>query len=164
MMKMIAVAVAALFAVGCGGNSPMAPSMTSPTSTTPPTSQSNVNGTWSGTASDSSSGLGTGAMMGQAGMGTMTLQMTQNGATVTGTMSHSGMNGVMPGSFTGTLVGDQLTFTMTLPMNSMMSACSANATGTASLNWATMTMTGVYQGTHSCSGPFANGQMTMVRR
>ena len=71
----------------------------------------------------------------------------------------------MPGTLSGTLVGDQLTFTMTMPMNSMMSsACSANATGVAQMHWATMTLVGTYQGTHSCYGPFMNGQMSMVRR
>jgi hypothetical protein len=161
MMKMCAVAVVALFAVGCGDSAPMAPSMTPTTST----SQTPATGTWTGSASDSSSGLGAGAMMGQSGMGTVTWQLSQTGSAVTGTMRASGMQGRMPGSFIGTMTGNDMSFTMDMPMNSMMSSdCSARATGTARLDPTTMTLTCTYSGTNSCSGPFGNGQMTMTRR
>jgi len=106
-------------------------------------------------------------MMGQADMGTMTWQLTQNGSAVTGPMSFSGsgMHGRMPGAFTGTMSGDVMTFTMDMPSGSMMSAgCSARATGTAHLDPSRMTMTATYGGSHSCTGAFANGQMTMSRR
>ncbi len=139
----------------------MAPSMT-PTATT---SQAPATGTWTGTASDSSSGLGAGAMMGQSGMGTVTWQLSQTGSAVTGTMSFSGMQGRMPGSFAGTMSGNDMTFTVDMPNASMMSSgCTARATGTAHLDPTTMTMTCTYSGTNSCSGPFGNGQMNMTRR
>jgi hypothetical protein len=154
MKKTFAAVLVMGFAAACGGNSPAAPS--APVS---------VSGTWSGTASDSSSSMGAGSMMGQVGAGTMTWQLAQSGSTVTGSMSFSGMSGQMPGSFSGTMSGQDMTFTMNLPAGSMMSAgCSAQATGTAHLNGTTMTMTGTYSGSNSCNGAFSNGQMTMTHR
>lgn len=160
-MKLIAAGLLALFSAACGNSTPVAPSAT----TIQPPSQSNVGGTWSGTASDSSSALGAGAMMGQAGMGTPTWQLSQSGTMVTGTMSFGGMRGHMPGTLTGTMAGNDMTFTIEMPNGSMMSnGCMARATGTAHLDPTTMTLTCVYAGTNSCSGPFGNGQMTMVHR
>jgi hypothetical protein len=139
------------FAMGCG-SSPTAPS-------TPMM----VAGMWSGTASDSSSSMGAGSMMGQAALGTMTWQLTQGGSTVTGSMSFSGMNGGMSGSFSGTISGAEMTFTMDMPMGSMMSSgCSAHSTGAAHVDGTTMT--GTYSGSNACTGAFTNGQMTMTRR
>lgn len=127
-----------------------------------------VAGTWAGIGTDSSSSIGAGSMMGQTDMGTMTWQVTQNGSAVTGPMSlsGSGMQGRMPGSFVGIMSGDDMTFTMDMPTSSMMSSgCSSRATGTAAhVNRTTMTMTGTYSGSNSCSGAFANAQMTMTRR
>jgi hypothetical protein len=109
--------------------------------------------------------MGAGSLMGQAGMGTMTWPLTQSGSTVTGSMNFSGMQGRMPGSFSGTMSGDEMTFTMDMPMDSMMSSgCSARATGTARVNGTRTTMTGTYSGLNSCTGSFANGQMTMTRQ
>jgi hypothetical protein len=124
-------------------------------------------GAWAGIGSDSSGSMGAGSMIGQTDMGTMTWQLTQNGSTVTGPMSFSGagMQGRMPGSFLGTMSGDDMTFTMDMPSSSMMSSgCSSRATGTAHVNRTTMTMTGTYSGSNSCSGAYTNGQMTMTRR
>ena len=104
-------------------------------------------------------------MMGQAGMGSMNLQLVQNGANVTGTMAFSGMgSNMMQGTFTGTMSGEDMTFTMMLPTGSMMSgSCSAQTNGTLHMN-GSMAMTGNYSGTNSCSGPFTNGQMTINRK
>ena len=107
--------------------------------------------------------MGAGRLMGQAGMGTMTWPLTQSGFTVTGSMNFSGMQGRRSGSFSGTMSGDEMTFTMDMPIDSMMSSgCTARATGTARVNGTTMT--GTYSGSNSCTGSFANGQMTMTRR
>lgn len=164
-MKLMAVGLLALVAVGCGGHSPSSPSMMSNASTTQGTSQGAVSGTWSGTASDSSSVLGAGAMMGQSGMGTPTWQLSQSGTMVTGTMSFGGMQGHMPGNVTGTMTGNDMTFAVDMPNASMMtSGCTARATGTAHLDPTTMTLTCTYAGTNTCSGPFGNGQMTMIHR
>lgn len=154
MKQALAVVLLTSLAAACGGNSPMAPS-------TP----ASMIGTWTGSASDSTSSAGGGSMMGQAGMGTMTWQLTQSGSTVTGSMSFSGLQGMMAGSFSGTMVGEDMTFTMDMPAGSMMSSgCTARATGTAHMLVSTGTMTGTYTGSNSCSGAFTNGQMTMTRR
>jgi hypothetical protein len=157
--KAFAVVLLTLFAAACGGNSPTAPSGSM--------ASASVAGTWAGIGTDSSSSIGAGSMMGQTDMGTMTWQLTQNGSTVTGPMSFSGsgMQVRMAGSFLGTMSDDDMTFTMDMPTGSMMSpGCSSRATGTAHVNRTTMTMTGTYSGSNSCSGTFANGQMTMTRR
>lgn len=133
----------------------------------PSAASASLAGTWAGSGSDSSSSLGQGSMMGQADMGAMTWQLTQNVSTVSGAMSFagSGMQGRTPGSFQGTMSGDDMTFTRVMAAGSMMSSgCSSNATGTAHVNRSTMTMTGTYTGSNSCSGPFTGGQMTMSRR
>ena len=159
MKRAFAVVLLTWFAAACGGNSSTAPSGS--------TASASMAGTWAGIGSDSSSSMGAGSMMGQTDMGTMTWQLTQNGSTVTGPMSFSGsgMQGRMPGSFLGTMSGDDMTFTMDMPTSSMMSSgCSSRATGTAHVNRTTMTMTGTYSGSNSCTGSFANGQMTMTRR
>ena len=156
-MKQAFAVVLTCFAAACGGTSSMGP--------TGPTAQTAMTGTWSGNASDSSSSMGAGSAMGQTGMGTMTWPLTQSGSTVTGSMSFAGMQGRSPGAFTGTMSGDDMTFTMDLPNNSMMSAgCTARATGAARVDGTRMTMTGTYSGANSCTGSFVNGQMTMTRR
>jgi hypothetical protein len=122
-----------------------------------------VTGTWAGAASDSSTSAGAGTVMGQSSMGAMTWPLTQSGSTVTGSMSFAGMAGRTPGSVSGTMSGEDMTFAMDMPTNSMMSTgCSARATGTAHFNGTTMT--GTYTGTNSCTGAFTSGQMTMTRR
>ena len=54
-------------------------------------SHTSATGTWTGSGSDSSSALGAGGMMGQAGMGTVTWELTQTGPNVEGTVTFSGM-------------------------------------------------------------------------
>ncbi len=155
MKRAFAVVLLTWFAAACGNNSPMTPSGPA----------ASMSGTWAGSAVDSSISMGAGSLMGQAGMGTMTWPLTQSGSTLTGSMSFSGMQGRMPGSFLGTMSGDEMTFTMDLPINSMMSSgCTARATGLARVDGTRMTMTGTYSGSNSCTGSFANGQMTMTRR
>ena len=157
MTRAFAVVLLTWFAAACGNNSPMMPS--GPTGS--------MAGTWTGSAADSSISMGAGSMMGQTGMGTMTWPLTQSGSTVTGSMSFSGsgMQGRMPGSFLGTMSGDDMTFAMDMPTSSMMSSgCSSRAAGAAHVNRTTMTMTGTYSGSNSCTGSFTNGQMTMTRR
>ena len=158
MKKAFAVVLVASFAAACGGNSSTAPSGVT---------SSSMAGIWSGIGVDSSSSLGTGSMMGQTDMGTMTWQLTQNGSMVTGPMSFngSGMQGRGPGAFSGIMSGDDMTFTMNLPTGSMMSSgCSSSATGTAHVNRTTMTMTSTYSGSNTCSGGYTSGQAMMTRR
>ncbi len=128
------------------------------------TGGANLTGTWTGQGSDSSSSvMGAGSMMGQAGMGQMTWRLTTSGSSVSGTMSFSGMPGQMPGSMQGVLSGSVLTFTMTMPAGTMMSpGCSATASGTMQVNGTTMT--GLFSGSNSCNGAFNNGQMTLAKQ
>lgn len=145
-----------MFLVACGGGAATSPS---------PTPATTVSGTWTGNASDSTTATAPGGMMGQAGMGNMTWQLIQNGNAVTGSMMFSGMPNGMSGRFNGTMGADDMTFTMDMPMGTMMSGgCTATVRGTAHLDRATMTMTGTYSGSNSCSGTFADGQMNMSRR
>ena len=154
MKQVFAVVLVSCFVAACGDSSPTAP-----------TASTSMTGTWAGSASDSSTSMGTGSLMGQAGMGTMTWPLTQSGSTVTGSMSFAGMQGRTPGAFSGMMSGDEMTFTMDMPMASMMSSgCTARATGTARVDRTKMTMTGTYGGSNSCTGSFTNGQMTMTRR
>ena len=154
MTKVFAAVALAAFTAACGNNSPTGPSGMTPAS---------MAGTWAGSSSDSSNSMGAGSMMGQAGLGAMTWQLTQSGSTVTGSMSFSGMQGGRAGSFSGTMSGEDMTLMMDLPSGSMMSSgCSARATGTARVSGTTMT--GSYSGSNSCTGSFVNGQMTMTRR
>lgn len=158
---LVMASLAAVLAAGCSDSS---------SSTTGPGTVRMASGTWTGTAADSTTAaLGTGGMMGQPGMGGMTWQLTQDGSRVTGTMRFTGTPGfqmpigMMPGTFTGTIDGDQITFTMTMPSGSMMSAiCTAQATGVARITG--NTMTGSYSGTNSCMGAFTNGQLTLTRQ
>ena len=162
MKNALIVIVMASFAAACGASSSTAPSMT-----TTPAASASLAGTWAGAGSDSSSSMGTGSMMGQADMGAMTWQLTQSGSTVIGSMSFagSGMMGRMPGAFLGTISGDDITFTMDMPSNTMMSSgCSSKATGTCHINRTTMVMTGTYSGSNSCTGTYTGGQMTMTHR
>lgn len=161
MKKAFIVIVLTSVAAACGANSSTAPSMSAPAAS------ASLAGTWAGTASDSSRSMGTGSMMGQADMGTMTWQLTESGSTVIGSMSFSGsgMQGRMPGSFLGNMSGDDITFTMDMPSNTMMSSgCSSNATGTGHINRTTMVMTGTYSGKNICTGTYTGGQMTMTHR
>ena len=157
MKQVFAVALLTSVVAACGDSSPTAP--------TGPMASTSMNGTWTGSASDSSSAMGAGSLMGQAGMGTMTWPLTQSGSTVTGSMSFAGMPGRMPGAFSGTMSGDEMTFTMDMPINSMVSSgCTARATGTARVDGTRTTMTGTFGGSNSCTGSFTNGQMMMTRR
>ena len=159
-VKNVLVAVLlASFASACGGSATTSPSAS--------TASASMAGAWVGIASDSSSSIGAGSMMGQADMGTMTWQLTENGSIETGpmTFSGSGMQGRTPGTLVGTMSGDDMSFAMDMPSSSMMSTgCSSRATGTAHVNRTTMTMTGTYSGSNSCSGAYTSGQMTMTRR
>ena len=157
MKQALAVVLLTSLVAACGESSPTAPSG--------PMASTFVNGTWAGIASDSSGPMGAGSLMGQVGMGTMTWVLTQSGSTVTGSLNFSGMQGRMPGAFSGTMSDDEMTFTMDMPINSMMSSgCTARATGTARIDGTRTTMTGTYDGSNSCTGSFINGQVTMTRR
>lgn len=94
----------------------------------------------------------------------MTWPLVQVGTAVTGSLSFSGMQGRMPGHLVGTILGDDMSFTIEMPYGSMMSDCWAEATGSLHIDRETMVMTGAYVGSNSCTGPFDHGQFTMTHQ
>jgi len=129
---------------------------------TSPSSTATLAGNWVGSASDSS-----GSMMGSGMSGAMagatTWQLTQNGSAFSGTMRVAGSGSVM--MVNGTLNGKAGSFTMTMPMGSMMSSgCTSTANGTFDMNDLMTELHGTYTGSNSCGGPFDHGQMSMLRQ
>lgn len=128
-----------------------------------PSPTATLSGNWVGAASDSS-----GSMMGSgisgAATGTTTWQLTQNGPTFSGTMQLAGYgSGAI--MVTGIMSGNAGSFTLTMPMGSMMSSsCSSTATGTFDMDDMMTQLHGTYAGMNSCGGPFDHGQMSLVRR
>jgi len=163
-MKTFVVLALGLCLAACGGSN------STPTSPSPSPSPSpqpmTLTGVWVGTASDSTTSMMGGGMMGGGSMmNGMSWQLSQDGTTVAGSMGFSEYQSGMMGAVSGTVSGNTLTFTMTMPMGSMpMAGCSATANGTMQMNLSGKEMTGTYSGSDSCSGPFTNGQMTMTRR
>ena len=114
----------------------------------------NLNGVWSGVASDSS------------GPGSMTWNLTQTSVTVSGTMQAATPSGAIAfsGSFSGTLSGATLPFTITVPAGGVtgLPTCTVTMTGTVS-SITTSTLGGTYSGS-SCGGPFSNGQFKLTKQ
>ena len=147
-LSVLAIVVAGFATVACGGTT------TSPTS---PSAQT-MSGSWVGRTSDSS-----GSMMG-AGLTSAQWAVMQSGTSFSGTMQFPGymMGGTM--TVTGTVNGRTGTFTMTMPVGSMMMAgCTATASGTFDMDDMMTQMQGTYSGTNSCTGAFDHGQMSMHR-
>ncbi len=158
----IALAAAALSAVGCTGSNSMPGSMTAPSASTP-AAAATMSGTWTGSATDST-GTMMGAPMSPAMMAGMTWQITQTGNAFSGVMQVPGYSGAMM-TIAGAVDGHTATFTMTMPGGGMMaSSCSAVASGTLDLDDLFMHMHGAYSGSNNCTGPFDRGQMSMTRR
>jgi hypothetical protein len=106
----------------------------------------NVSGTWSGSGSDST------------GSGLMTWQLTQTGSSVSGMMTASTPVGtvVYNGTFSGTITGSTLIFTINIPVgNISLPSCSATISGSGDV--ANGSITGTYTGSNSCTGPFMLG-------
>jgi len=159
MRSLLGVIVAAALAtVACGAGSMMPSSPSMPSGQT----SSAVSGTWAGAASDST-GTMMGAGMSASMMGNMTWQITQTGNTFTGFMQFPGYGG--SGTVSGTINGKTATFTMTMPIGSMMTAtCTATGNGTFDMDDLMTQMHGTYSGSNTCAGPFDHGQMSMTRR
>jgi hypothetical protein len=149
----IAILVAATLATGaCGGTA----------SPTTPSASTTMTGAWVGTASDSS-----GSMMG-SGLTTSMMNntqwtLTQIGSTFSGTMQFPGYMGRTM-TVSGTVNDHSGTFTMTMPLGSMMMAgCSSTATGTFDMDDMMSQLHSTYSGTNSCTGAFDHGEMSMHR-
>jgi hypothetical protein len=153
----------ALLTSACGGStsSPVVPSSGAPPS------QASMTGSWSGSSADST------------GPESMAWAVTQDGTSVTGTMSFSdtGRSMMGTGSMRGTVNGKTVTFHMDVPnggFSGMMSSCSMGMDGQATMSDDGHTMTGTYSGTmsgmmsggmmnQSCGGAMTNGHFTLTR-
>lgn len=130
-------------------------SSTPTTPSAPPASTANVAGAWVGTASDSS------------GPGRMTWQLTQSGASFSGslTITDTGTNTTGRGTVSGTVSGSALQFSLTVPaggFDSPYAACSSTVSGTATASAAAIT--GVFAGSSSCTGTIASGQLNLNKQ
>ena len=145
--------VAALFLASSCGGSPSAP-------TAQPLS---VTGSWTGTSTDSQ------------GVTVISLQLTQTGTTVSGTVSTRAPDPAdgscnachrnKTGTFTGTLTGTKLAMTMAFAAGvdgDPTPICSATMTGAAP-NVTASTLIGEFTGSDTCEGPFLDGKLTLRR-
>ena len=122
-------------------------------------SSSNVTGTWSGSASDSS------------GPGQMTWQITQSGSSFSGplTMTMTTADTLMVvtarGTVSGTLSGASIQFSIAVlagGFDSPFSACTANVSGSGSTS--STEITGTYTGSSSCGGAITSGQLALNKQ
>ncbi len=141
-------------AAACGSQSAALPG---------PSSMATLNGTWVGAASDSSGSM-MGSGMSGTGTGALTWQLTQHGSAFSGTMHLAGFSdGAM--MVTGSINGKTGSFTMTMPMGSMMSrGCRSTATGTFDMDDLMQEMHGSYEGTNDCGGWYDHGQISLRKR
>jgi hypothetical protein len=112
-----------------------------------------MTGTWKGPATDS------------VESGQLTSVLTQTGTTISGTASLVFTSGTQAsGSFSGTVSssGSSVNFTVTGSGSGNGLTCTVTLTGVGQIF--NVTFTGTYGGTNSCSGPVANGRMTMVKQ
>ena len=127
----------------------------SPTTPTTPDSTVNLTGNWAGTATDS------------LGAVQMAWQLTQTGASVTGTILATNNVGAdrYTGSVSGTLGASSLTFTMTAPVGRIVDLpdCSLALNGSATDVQPT-SLSGTYTGNHSCLGAVEGGRIILVKQ
>ena len=115
-----------------------------------------LTGTWSGPANDSS------------GPGQMTWQVTRSGTSISGDDVHDRHTSTKVtgrGTVSGTVSGSSLQFTVSVlagGFDSPYSTCSASVSGNATISSASVT--GTYDGSSSCSGAIASGQLTLNKQ
>jgi hypothetical protein len=146
---LIAIALGAMLS-GCGGSNPApSPSAASPVSSV------TLNGTYAGSASDST------------GAGTMAWIASQSGTAVSGSVTAKTSLGIVAftGSLTGTLTGSSLTFSITVPAGGISGfpGCTATLDGTAT-GVTNTAIDGTYTGTNSCGGAFNAGHLTLTKQ
>jgi hypothetical protein len=121
---------------------------------TSPTGAVDLNGTWSGTASDAT------------GQVQVVWRLIQSGATVTGTVTASTNVGrpVYAGSIAGTYSRGIVNLTVTVPPGSIedLPDCSISLTASATDVQAN-SIAGTYAGTHSCLGDIQGGRFFLTR-
>lgn len=122
---------------------------------TAPSAAADVTGTWAGSAIDS------------AGRVEMSWAITQNGRTITGTVTGTTNVGrpVYTGSVTGTQSSGTLRFTVAVPAGRIadLPDCSLQLTG-ALTDIQAGSMAGTYTGSHSCFGPVDAGRILLIRQ
>ena len=129
----------------CGGASSSPPAA-------PSASSVNVAGSWRGTATDSS------------GEGSLTLQMTQSGTDLSGTVTMSVITVTGRGTLTGTVSGSTIRLTITIPaggFDAPFAGCTATVSGDGQASASSISAT--YTGTNSCSGPVTKGELRLTK-
>src|SRR5262245_4139324 len=127
---------------------------TQPSAPATPAPAANLAGEWRGIAEDSS------------GPGSITLQVTQSGGSLSGSvlMTVTGTSIAGRGTPTGTLTGSTMRFTITIPaggFDAPYTGCNVSVSGDGR---ATATsITAKYSGTNSCSGPVTGGDMNLSK-
>ena len=101
-----------------------------------------IAGTWSGPASD------------DTGPGTLSMMLSQNGTSITGTANGSGA----PGTVSGILSGSTFTGIMTLSHL----GCGITVNFTSQV--VGTSMSGTYTGNNACTGPFNNGVFNLTKQ
>jgi hypothetical protein len=112
----------------------------------------NVAGSWRGTATDSS------------GPGSITMQMTQSGTALSGTVSMSVTTVTGRGTLTGTVSGSTIRLTITIPaggFDAPFAGCTATVSGDGQASASSISAT--YTGTNSCSGAITKGELTVTK-
>jgi hypothetical protein len=153
VIKAILAFAMLLAAAACGGSgSPAAP--TAPTATpTAPAAMPNVAGTWAT------------LIRVPQGAGLMTWDLTQDGTSVSGAVEAGTTNGtrVITGTLVGSLQGDVLFFTITVPPGgyTLDATCASTVEGFGTVGRSEIT--GVYAGGANCLGAF-NGEFLMTKQ
>jgi hypothetical protein len=139
--------LAALVLIGaCRGES------SSSTPAAPTVNALNVAGSWRGTATDSS------------GPGSITMQVTQSGTTLSGTVSMSVTTVTGRGTLTGTVSGSAIHLTIAIPaggFDAPFASCTATVSGDGQATASSISAT--YTGTNSCSGAITKGELTVTK-
>jgi hypothetical protein len=127
---------------GTSSSAPAAPSVT----------VVSLAGSWRGTATDSS------------GPGTVSMQVTQSGTNLTGTVSMSVITATGRGTLTGTVSGSSIHLTIAIPaggFDAPFASCTASVSGDGQASASSITV--IYTGTNSCSGPITKGELTLSK-
>ena len=157
LSSLIAAALVGVAGFACGGGG--GSSTSSPTQPSTPTSSTNITGTWNGSAYDSAGNA--------SGPGSMTWQVTQTGASFSGTMTVTdiGTNVTGRGTVSGSVSGTSIQFSMAVPaggFDSPYGSCTANVTGAGVA--ATTSINGNYTGSSSCAGAIGSGLLTLIKQ
>ena len=154
---LIALATVVCVACSSGGGTTLG-STTQPSPAPAPGTGSgataDVNGTWSGSATDSSGG------------GSMAWQLTQSGTSFSGTVTVTDtVTGLTAqGTVSGTISGSSVRYSIAIPAGGFESAASCTASASGDGQVSSSAITGVYTGSNSCTGAISSGQFTLNKQ